>query len=84
MCASLKSLKMKKAHVKNLHRGGSAFCGKEEKMPTDPVCGMEVKHSQAQETYIYKGKILYFCSKTCQEEFEQSPQDFIEEKEEEY
>ncbi len=52
-------------------------------MPIDPVCGMEIKHSQAQETYIYKGKIFYFCSKTCQEEFEQSPEDFLEEEQEE-
>lgn len=52
-------------------------------MPIDPVCGMEIKHSQAQETYIYKGKIFYFCSKTCKEEFEQSPEDFLEEEEEE-
>ena len=51
-------------------------------MPTDPVCGMRIRHEQAVETYIYKGKIFYFCSEACKEEFEQAPEDFIEEEEE--
>ena len=34
----------------------------------DPVCGMEVDHTTPFKT-IYKGKVYYFCSKMCLEEF---------------
>ena len=50
-------------------------------MAKDPVCGMNFRDEEAEATFMYKGKTYYFCSEACKEEFEQAPQDFIEEEE---
>ncbi len=50
-------------------------------MATDPVCGMSFRDEEAEATFVHKGKTYFFCSQTCKEEFEQSPEDFIEEEE---
>ena len=51
-------------------------------MPIDPVCGMKIKAEEAPSTSVYKGKTYYFCSETCKDEFDQAPEDFVEEERE--
>jgi Cu+-exporting ATPase len=40
---------------------------------TDPVCGMTIKKKDAAATSEYHGKTIYFCNKTCKEEFDTDP-----------
>ena len=47
-------------------------------MTKDPVCGMMVDESSAAGHVQYLGMDYYFCSETCQQKFETSPQDYIE------
>ncbi len=47
-------------------------------MPRDLVCGMEVEKEQATGVSSYKGKEYYFCSKQCQEKFDQAPEKYVE------
>ena len=56
---------------------------KENKMEIDPVCKMEVDPNTAEWTTEYKGKTYYFCAPGCQRSFEQDPEKYLEEKEEE-
>jgi len=44
----------------------------------DPVCGMSVDPSKAQYKTLYKGKVFYFCSKACKDEFEKRPEYYLE------
>jgi YHS domain-containing protein len=55
--------------------------GKKEVRPvaTDPVCGMEVDERQASGRSEYDGKVYYFCSAECQEEFEDDPESYLDE-----
>ncbi|AEA12520.1 ribosomal protein L24, putative [Thermoproteus uzoniensis 768-20] len=46
-------------------------------MAIDPVCGMEVDPKTAKYKTIYGGKIYYFCSQACKEEFERNPQHYL-------
>ncbi len=43
----------------------------------DPVCGMDVKVSEAKYSSKYNGKTYYFCSKSCQKAFEKRPSEYI-------
>jgi len=43
----------------------------------DPVCGMEVDTSKAKYKSVYKGRVYYFCSERCKEEFEANPEYFL-------
>ena len=43
----------------------------------DPVCGMEVDSTTLYKT-IHKGKVYYFCSNTCLEEFKARPDYYLE------
>ena len=43
-------------------------------MATDPVCGMEIEEAQAPATTEFEGRLYYFCSESCRDEFEASPQ----------
>ena len=43
----------------------------------DPVCGMEIPKEKAVAKSVYEGETYYFCSKTCQQKFEENPQMFI-------
>jgi Cu+-exporting ATPase len=49
----------------------------EQKMAIDPVCGMEVKESQAAGTSVYKGKTYYFCGLGCKRKFDEHPELYI-------
>jgi YHS domain-containing protein len=46
-------------------------------MVKDPVCGMEVDEQKAKEKTQYEGKTYYFCSRSCRQEFEQNPQNYV-------
>ena len=39
----------------------------------DPVCGMNIATAGAR-TALHDGKVYYFCSQSCREKFEASPQ----------
>ena len=45
-------------------------------MEKDPVCGMIVKTDEAAGRSEYQGKSYFFCSVTCKERFDRSPQTF--------
>jgi Cu(I)/Ag(I) efflux system membrane fusion protein len=47
----------------------------------DPVCGMEVDEVRAQATgmtSVYQGKTYYFCMAACKQEFDKTPEQFLE------
>jgi len=46
-------------------------------MAIDPVCGMRVDESKAEFKLEYKGKVYYFCSKHCLEEFSRNPEKYV-------
>jgi YHS domain-containing protein len=46
----------------------------------DPVCGHEVDQAQAQAaglTSVYHGKIYYFCSYSCNHQFDKDPEQYL-------
>ena len=45
-------------------------------MAKDPVCGMEVDPSTAQQRSEYQGQTYYFCSPGCKQAFEAEPQKY--------
>ncbi len=47
-------------------------------MAVDPVCGMEVDPAKAKYKALYKGKVYYFCSPMCKEEFEKRPEYYLQ------
>ncbi len=50
-------------------------------MSIDPVCGMEVDQDKAKAmglTSEYQGKIYYFCSMECKEQFDKDPGQYID------
>ncbi len=51
-----------------------------EETVTCPVCGKEIKKSEAKVTYEYKGKTYYFCCEKCKEAFIKNPEKSIEKK----
>jgi len=46
-------------------------------MVIDPVCGMEVNEKTSKDKAGHDGKIYYFCSTDCRDEFEAAPTDYI-------
>lgn len=47
-------------------------------MAIDPVCGMEVDPAKAKYKALYRGKVYYFCSAACKEEFERRPDFYLQ------
>lgn len=43
----------------------------------DPVCKMEVDAENSQYSTDYEGEKYYFCSATCQQEFEKNPGQYL-------
>ena len=43
----------------------------------DPVCGMAVDRDKSTAASVYQGKTYHFCSATCRDKFEQTPQKYI-------
>ncbi|MEM3518589.1 MAG: copper-translocating P-type ATPase [Nitrososphaerales archaeon] len=50
---------------------------KEEQMVTDPVCGMKIDSKTAYSKIEYKEKLIYFCSKACEEAFKKNPKKYL-------
>jgi len=46
-------------------------------MQTDPVCGMQIDEKSAAAQSNYNDKSYYFCHTACKQQFEQSPEVFI-------
>ena len=44
---------------------------------TDPVCAMSVNPSQAARSAAHEGRTYYFCSKSCQQEFQAYPVQYL-------
>jgi len=47
-------------------------------MVKDPVCGMEVDEKTAASKSIHESKVHYFCSTTCQSEFNKNPEKYLQ------
>ena len=43
----------------------------------DPVCKMKIKKEDAAATFEHQGKLHYFCSKKCRDEFEKNPAHYV-------
>lgn len=43
---------------------------------TDPVCGMQVEEASAAGHSDHEGTTYYFCSTSCKDKFEASPEDY--------
>lgn len=48
-----------------------------EEIFIDPVCGMEIKPENAYSKIEYEGRIIYFCSKICEEKFKNNPRRYL-------
>jgi YHS domain-containing protein len=48
-----------------------------EILAIDPVCGMNVNETRAENESVYKGTKYYFCSAVCREEFDRDPDSYI-------
>ena len=60
-------------HGRHSHENEAGDGLREPGMAVDPVCGMEVATPGAKSS-LYRGKAFYFCSATCRDKFEQTPQ----------
>jgi len=49
-----------------------------EKLVKDPVCGMGVDPKKTSHHVVFAQKDYYFCSSSCQGQFEGNPQSFID------
>lgn len=61
------------------HRGSHEGSGDRLQEPAtviDPVCGMTVATPGAKSS-LYQGKAYYFCSATCRDKFEATPQQWV-------
>ena len=43
----------------------------------DPVCGMPVDPEKTTYKTVYRGRVYYFCSRRCLEEFERDPEYYL-------
>ncbi|MEM3597229.1 MAG: copper-translocating P-type ATPase [Candidatus Bathyarchaeia archaeon] len=47
-----------------------------KRLVTDPVCGMKIEPETAYSKIEHEGRIVYFCSKHCEEEFKRNPKKY--------
>ncbi len=73
------------AEIIQMQRRGHPVEAKAEIQPAagaesaiDPVCGMEVEVASANYIAAYQGKMYYFCSASCQREFQKEPMKFLQ------
>lgn len=45
-------------------------------MVQDPVCKMIIEKHEAKAFFEYKGKVYFFCSEECKEEFKKNPEKY--------
>jgi YHS domain-containing protein len=50
----------------------------------DPVCGMEVTYATAQAQSQYKDETYYFCSLDCKQKFDENPERYVTQHEEQH
>ncbi len=50
----------------------------EDRIATDPVCGMKVDKQNPKGTYEYEGERYFFCSPGCERSFEKEPQKYLD------
>jgi YHS domain-containing protein len=48
-------------------------------MAKDPVCGMEVNEKQAAGKSEHRGRMVYFCSLQCKQQFDRNPGRYVPE-----
>ena len=48
-----------------------------KELVTDPVCGMKIELETAYSKIEYEGRVVYFCSKHCEEEFKKKPRKYL-------
>jgi len=49
----------------------------EKRLVKDPVCGMELEPETAYGKMEYEGRMVYFCSKHCEEKFKKNPKKYL-------
>lgn len=42
----------------------------------DPICGMQVEEMEAAGQSEHEGRTYYFCSTSCKDKFDQSPEEY--------
>ena len=53
-------------------------CGEEHPHThKDPVCGMDVEHSEDAISSMFEGETYYFCCEGCKDEFHSNPTKYI-------
>jgi Cu2+-exporting ATPase len=48
-----------------------------KRLVTDPVCGMKIDPDTAYSKIEHEGRLVYFCSKMCEEEFRKNPKKYM-------
>ena len=51
-------------------------------MTKDPVCGMKITEKNAPSS-IYRGELYEFCGEDCKQAFDEDPEEYIAEEEQE-
>jgi YHS domain-containing protein len=69
------------AHMMGGHRHGGGHGGQDGHGDSggdkDPVCGMDVIPGSAAAATLHAGRTYYFCSRSCRDKFEQSPEQYL-------
>jgi len=63
--------------LRKYEREGGKISAKKT-LVTDPVCEMKIDPDTAFSKIEHEGRIVYFCSKTCEEEFKKNPKKYME------
>jgi Cu+-exporting ATPase len=50
----------------------------EQRIATDPVCGMKVDKQNPKGTVEHEGETYYFCSPGCARAFEKDPEKYLD------
>ena len=50
----------------------------QDRIATDPVCGMKVDKQNPKGTHEHDGQTYYFCSPGCERSFEKDPEKFLD------
>jgi ATPase, P-type (transporting), HAD superfamily, subfamily IC len=48
-----------------------------KRLVTDPVCGMKIDPDTAYSKIEHDGRVIYFCSRMCEEEFKRNPKKYL-------
>ena len=48
-----------------------------KRLVTDPVCGMKIDPDTAYSKIEHRGRVVYFCSRMCEEEFKKNPKKYL-------